>query len=63
MARFDLPDAEWAVIEPALPKGVRDKDWVDDRRVLDGVFWRLVITQCAGRPARDRWWKSVTMKV
>ncbi|WP_419830986.1 IS5 family transposase [Methylobacterium sp.] len=41
MARFDLTDAEWAVIEPLLPTDVRDKDRVDDRRVLNGIFWRL----------------------
>ncbi|RYY05641.1 MAG: transposase, partial [Alphaproteobacteria bacterium] len=41
MARFDLTDAEWAVIEPLLPTDVRGKDRVDDRRVLNGIFWRL----------------------
>ncbi len=41
MARLDLTDAEWAVIEPILPTDVRGKDRVDDRRVLNGIFWRL----------------------
>ncbi|MDE3750350.1 transposase, partial [Methylobacterium radiotolerans] len=41
MARFDLTDAEWAVIEPLLPTDVRGKERVDDRRVLNGIFWRL----------------------
>ncbi len=36
MARFDLTDAEWAVIEPLLPTDVRGKERVDDRRVLNG---------------------------
>ena len=41
MARFDLTDAEWAVIEPLLPIDVRGKEHVNDRRVLEGIFWRL----------------------
>ncbi len=41
MARFDLTDAEWAVIGPLLPTDVRGKERVDDRRVLNGIFWRL----------------------
>ena len=41
MARFDLTDFEWSVIEPLLPKKVRGVARVDDRRVLNGIFWRL----------------------
>lgn len=41
MARFDLTDFEWAVIEPLLPNKVRGVPRVDDRRVLNGIFWRL----------------------
>ena len=41
MARFDLTDAEWGVIEPLLPTDVRGNERVDDRRVLNGIFWRL----------------------
>jgi len=41
MARFDLTDFEWLVIEPLLPTDTRGKDRVDDRRVLSGIFWRL----------------------
>ncbi|NTJ45095.1 IS5 family transposase [Agrobacterium larrymoorei] len=41
MARFDLTDFEWSVIEPLLPTKVRGKKRVDDRRVLNGIFWRL----------------------
>ncbi|MGW9820814.1 transposase [Methylorubrum extorquens] len=41
MAWFDLTDVEWAVIEPLLPTDVRGKELVDDRRVLNGIFWRL----------------------
>lgn len=38
MARFDLTDFEWPVIAPMLPNRVAR---VDDRRVLNGIFWRL----------------------
>ncbi len=30
MARFDLTDFEWSVIEPLLPKKVHGKAQVDD---------------------------------
>ena len=40
MARFDLTDFEWSVIEPLLPNKVRGVARVDDRRVLNGIFWR-----------------------
>lgn len=44
MARFDLTNFEWSVIQPLLPKvpGVKR---VDDRRVLNGILWLL-----AGHP-------------
>jgi hypothetical protein len=41
MARFDLTDFEWAVIEPLLPNKPRGVPRVDDRRVLNGIFRRL----------------------
>jgi transposase len=41
MARFDLTDFEWSVIEPLLPTDVRGVERADDRRVLNGIFWRL----------------------
>ncbi len=41
MARFDLTDFEWSVIEPLLPNKSRGVKRVDDRRVLNGIFWRL----------------------
>ena len=44
MARFDLSDAEWAIIAPLLPgadgkKNGRPRD--DDRKVLNGIFFVL----------------------
>lgn len=41
MARFDLTDFEWSVIQPLLPTKVRGVPRVDDRKVLNGIFWRL----------------------
>ena len=41
MARFDLSDFEWSVIQPLLPNKPRGVPRVDDRRVLNGIFWRL----------------------
>ena len=33
MARFDLTDFEWSMIEPLLPTKIRGVKRVDDRRV------------------------------
>ncbi len=41
MARFDLSDFEWTVIQPLLPTKVRGVARVDDRRVINGILWRL----------------------
>ena len=41
MARYDLSDAEWSIVEPLLPNKPRGVARVDDRRVLNGIFWRL----------------------
>lgn len=41
MARFDLTDFEWSVIQPLLPTKVRGVKRVDGRRVLNGIFRRL----------------------
>lgn len=49
MARFDLSDAEWAIIQPLLPDKVRGVARVDDRRVLNAIFWVLR----TGSPWRD----------
>ena len=37
MARFDLSDFEWSVIQPLLPTKVRGVPRVDDRRVISGI--------------------------
>jgi transposase len=46
--RFDLTDEEWELLEPSLP-AARKSGRVDDRRVLDGIFYVLR----TGIPWRD----------
>src|SRR5688572_14571126 len=41
MARFDLSDAEWALIRPLLPNKPRGVARVNDRRVINGIFYVL----------------------
>src|ERR1700732_3837527 len=39
--RYELSDCEWSVIKPMLPNKPRGVPRVDDRRVLNGIFWVL----------------------
>jgi len=39
--RYELSDFEWSIIEPLLPNKPRGVARVDDRRVLNGIYWRL----------------------
>ena len=41
MGRYELSDFEWTAIEPHLPNKPRGVPRVDDRRVLNGIFWVL----------------------
>lgn len=41
MGRYDLTEKEWRAIEPLLPNKPRGVPRVDDRRVLNGIFWVL----------------------
>ena len=47
--RYELSDFEWAAIEPFLPNKSRGVPRVNDRRVLNGIFWVLR----SGAPWRD----------
>ncbi len=49
MARYDLSEAEWRLIAPLLPNKPRGVARVDDRRVLNGIFYVLR----TGSPWRD----------
>jgi transposase len=64
--RYELSDDEWTAIKPMLsnkPRGIRR---VNDRRVLNGIFWVLRSgTPCheAIRPLLDVWaLKSSTLE-
>lgn len=47
--RYELTDHEWAAIRPMLPNKPRGVSRVNDRRVLNGIFWVLR----SGAPWRD----------
>ena len=39
--RYELTDAEWAILSPLLPNKPRGVPRVDDRRVINGILWRF----------------------
>ncbi len=41
MDGYELTDFEWNVVQPLLPNKPRGGPRVDDRRVLNGIFWVL----------------------
>jgi transposase len=41
LRRYEISDFEWSVIAPLLPNKPRGVPRADDRKVLNGVFWRL----------------------
>jgi transposase len=50
-ARADLTDAQWAALEPLLPKGKkpgRPPKW-SKRQLIEGIRWRIRV----GSPWRD----------
>jgi hypothetical protein len=47
--RHELSNHEWTAIKPALPNKPRSVRRVNDRRVLNGIFWVLR----SGAPWRD----------
>jgi transposase len=47
--RYELSDYEWTAIKPMLPSKPRGVRRVNDRRVLNGIFWVLR----SGAPWRD----------
>jgi transposase len=47
--RYEFTDHEWAAINPMLPNKPRGIRRVNDRRVLNGIFWVLR----SGAPWRD----------
>jgi hypothetical protein len=49
--RYELSDYEWTAIKPILPNKPRGVRRVNDRRVLNGIFWVLhvVLIHCPPR--------------
>ena len=39
--RYELSDFEWSIIQPLLPNKPRGVPRADDRKVLNGIYWRL----------------------
>lgn len=58
--RFDLDDKEWGIIQPMLPGGVRGKARVDDRKVLNGIFY-VLRTGCPWRDLPERYGPYTTV--
>ena len=50
--RYELTDFEWSIIQPLLPNKPRGKPRVDDRKVLNGIYWRLRTGSPSSRPCR-----------
>lgn len=53
MARYDLPDEAWTLIQPLLPvepdSPRAGRPWAEHRMIINGMFWIL----CSGSPWRD----------
>ena len=49
--RYELSDCEWSVIKPMLPNKPRGIPRVDDRRVLNGIFWVVAVGRTMVRSA------------
>ena len=49
MARYDLSEAEWRIVQPLLPPAGRGAARVDDGRVVNAIFYVLR----TGSPWRD----------
>jgi len=49
LKRHELTDAQWARLEPLLPPHKPGRPRQDDRRILDGIRWKLA----TGAPWRD----------
>jgi hypothetical protein len=51
--RYELSDYEWTTIKPMLPNKPRGVRRVNDRRVLNGIYWVLRSGAPVARLARD----------
>jgi transposase len=59
--RHELTDAEWALLEPLMPKQPRQGHrWADHRTVINGILWRTRTgTPWRDLPPRYGNWKTV----
>ncbi|KWW99278.1 Mobile element protein [Carbonactinospora thermoautotrophica] len=59
--RHELTDAEWELIEPLLPRPATGRPRHDDRRVLNGIVWKIR-TGVAWRDVPERYgpWQSLS---
>jgi transposase len=55
MARYDLSETEWRLIESLLPNKPRGVARVDDRRVVNGIF-NVLRTGSPWRDLPERLW-------
>ena len=39
--QYELSDFEWSIIQPLLPNKPRGVPRADDRKALNGIYWRL----------------------
>ncbi len=46
--RYELTHHEWTALKPMLPNKPRGVPRVNDRRVLNGIFWVLRALGCLG---------------
>ena len=53
--RYELSDFEWSIIEPLLPNKPRGVPRADDRKVLNGIYWRLRTGLALGRHPGALW--------
>ena len=53
--RYELTDFEWAAIKPFLPNKPRGVPRVNDRRVLNGIFWNLAVGRAMARSTAEFW--------
>jgi transposase len=60
LRRHELSDAEWELIEPLLPRPGRGRRRLDDRRVLNGIVWKLR-TGVAWRDVPERYGPWATL--
>ena len=51
--RYELSDYEWTAIKPMLPNKPRGVRRVNDRRVLNGIFWVLRSGCAMARPETE----------